>query len=356
MARRHFAIVQLCVWTLYGLIHYAAAVPAVPDAVRWHMAGWKLVRAATGCLTSSLLPLLYRRLPGGMERVPVVVVKVAAVSYGLGMLWSAFDRAVLVTVAASTPLEVYWSLFPRGFELDYVVMMLAWSGGYLAARYGALAGARQRDALAQEVAARDARLQALATQLHPHFLFNTLNSIRSLVDEDGVGAREMITRLATFLRHTLGARQLDTLGRELEAVRAYLAIETVRFADRLEATITSSADAEACLVPPLILQPLVENAIAHGSAPAAMPLRLSVRAEMVGTTLRVMVTNPGSLGDGHAAPREPPRLGLANVRARLAYAFGDRQRFALEERDGSVLATIEVEEAADAGAARADRG
>ena len=354
MGRWHFALLQLGVWTAYAAVHFAAALPAVAADEVPHLAGWKLVRAATGCLVSSFLPWIYRRVPGLLERPTPAALAVAVVSYGMGMLWTVVDRSVLVTVAANTPLDVNWERFPRGLELDYPFVMLAWSAGWLTARYRALAERRRREALEQEVAAREARLQALAARLHPHFLFNTLNSVRALAVEDAQGAREMISRLSDLLRHALEAREVETLGRELAAVRAYLGIQTVRFAHRLEAVVESSERAERCLVPALVLQPLVENAIEHGTPPPSEPLRVRVRAAVVGTTLRIEVESPGELSRAPGAPEADGR-GLAAVQARLARAFGERHAFSLVQRGGLVVATIEISGTADGGPARPDR-
>src|SRR5688500_20287104 len=99
----------------------------------------------------------------------------------------------------------------------------------------------------------------------------------------------MITRLSELLRHALEARDVEPVGRELAAVRAYLGIQAVRFAHRLEASVTAPPEAERCLLPALVLQPLVENAIEHGEATQPAPLRVEVRANTVGSTLRIEV-------------------------------------------------------------------
>ena len=354
MRRRAFILLQLSAWSLYGLVHYVAALPAVAERERWHLAGWKAIRALTGCLVSSALPFLYRRLPGGLERPGVVIVKATVVSYACGFLWAALDRSLLVTVVAMSPLDVNWDRFPRGFDLDYVFVLLAWSAAYLAARYSTLATERRRESLEQEVLARESQLQALAFQLNPHFLFNALNSIRALVSEDTERARTMITRLAAFLRHGLHAGDQSTVAEELEAARAYLAIEKARFEDSLETAIGSTAEADGCLLPTRLLQPLVENAVKHGASQPGEPLRVRVQATLVDELLCIEVSNDGMLAFG-PADSETPALGLANVRARLALAYAERHRFTLEARDGWVVARVEIRRPDRAAAARADR-
>src|SRR5436190_12647169 len=126
----------------------------------------------------------------------------------------------------------------------------------------------ERNALESQVSAREAEVRALRAQLNPHFLFNSLNSINSLIGGDPEGARRMCESLGDFLRRTLnlGAKDAVPLADELALVDRYLGIERVRFGDRLAIDRTVDADAAVCLVPPLLLQPLVENAIKHGVA------------------------------------------------------------------------------------------
>src|SRR6202007_707791 len=119
-----------------------------------------------------------------------------------------------------------------------------------------------------EILTRDAELRALKAQINPHFLFNRLNSIAALAVSDGARAREMCIRLSDFLRNTLGLgeRESVTWKDELELVRAYLDVEKVRFGSRLAVEMNVSGECAECQVPPLVLQPLIENAVKHGIA------------------------------------------------------------------------------------------
>jgi len=178
------------------------------------------------------------------------------------------------------------------------------------------ARAAERRALESQVATRDAELRALRAQLNPHFLFNSLNSINALVGSDPEAARRMCESLGDFLRQTLtlGARDAVTVGEELALVDRYLAIERVRFGERLKVEVRVEPAVEPCLVPPLLLQPLVENAIKHGIA-----------QRLEGGTVRIAaVRHEGSLvievendADPDAPSRRGEGVGLANVRRRL---------------------------------------
>ena len=181
--------------------------------------------------------------------------------------------------------------------------------------------AAQARVLETSILARDAELKALRAQINPHFLFNSLNSISALTSKDPAKAQEMCILLADFLRMTLGLgeKALVPLREEFELLQRFLAIEKVRFGDRLCVEAHVEAQAQACLVPPLILQPLVEHAIIPGIAglPAGGTVRLS--AECRGGQLRLSIENSV---DPDAAPSRKGGLGLTNVRQRLDARYG----------------------------------
>ena len=176
-------------------------------------------------------------------------------------------------------------------------------------------------ALESQVTAREAELKALRSQLNPHFLFNSLNSINALIGADPEGARRMCEGLGDFLRRTLqlGARESVTLADELALVDRYLAIEQVRFGERLRVERLIAPEALACELPPLLLQPLVENAIKHGIADRIEGGTVRISAGVEGDRLRIALENPV---DDDAPARAGEGLGLEIVRQRLAALGG----------------------------------
>lgn len=166
-----------------------------------------------------------------------------------------------------------------------------------------------------------ARLTALRAQLNPHFLFNTLHSVSALMTRDVAGARQMLTRLSDLLRLALegGAEQECTLREEMEFVGHYLAIQEIRFRDRLQVTRDLDADTLDARVPRLLLQPLVENAIEHALEPGDARTRVHIGAARVNGGLRLVVRDDGPGPEG-ALVHE--RIGLGNTRARLAGLYG----------------------------------
>jgi signal transduction histidine kinase len=194
---------------------------------------------------------------------------------------------------------------------------------------------READALAAELV--QARLQALRMQINPHFLFNTLNSISALIHQNPADADRMIVRLSELLRRTLdqGDTQEVPLREEIEFLKIYLEIEQVRFQERLSVGFNIEPGALELLVPHLILQPLVENAIRHGIEPREQPGRIEITARFVnGDTLELIVRDNGNGLPETGGAKSREGIGLANVRSRLAHLYGTAHEFQIGPADG----------------------
>ena len=201
------------------------------------------------------------------------------------------------------------------------------------------ARAAEQRALESQLAAREAELKTLRAQIEPHFLFNSLNSISALTTTDPVGARRMCSLLGDFLRATLrlGARERIPLAEELAMVQQFFDIERVRFGARLCYEQTAEPGLDRLLVPPLLLQPLAENAVNHGIAQMLDGGTVRLDASRAGDGLRIVVENPFD-GD---SPRSARRgVGLENVRRRLATEFGGRATLDVNDTDGRFRVTI----------------
>jgi two-component system LytT family sensor kinase len=235
--------------------------------------------------------------------------------------------------------ENFFFNLPNGF-LCYVTILLA--GTYHRHHQEEeLKISRLKAELAQaQLQMTQAQLQALKMQLQPHFLFNTLNSVSSMMDEDVEAAEEMLARLGDFLRLTLdnaGAQEV-TLQEELEFLRSYLEIERLRFSDRLTVQIEAEPETYEALVPNLILQPIVENAIRHGFMARVGHGRIEIHARRDNEWLRLEVKDngPGLQTDG---PEQRPArgLGFKLTRERLERLYATRQRFQLADAPGGGL-------------------
>ena len=241
-------------------------------------------------------------------------------------------------------LDFYRASFAGALTTNVLIYALVVIGSQALLNYEGRRAAEANEARLKALLA-EARLRALKTQLHPHFLFNTLHSINSLVAEDPAGAGRMIARLGDFLRLTLehSEQQFVTLGEEIEFLRCYLDIEQVRFHDRLTVEFDIEPAARSAEVPHLILQPIVENAIRHGVAPRAGPARIRVAARLAGRSLLLEVKDSGpGISPAPSGSVAGTGVGLSNVRARLEQLYSGRHRFELADGGGGLKVTLEV--------------
>jgi two-component system sensor histidine kinase AlgZ len=192
----------------------------------------------------------------------------------------------------------------------------------------------ERRALEFEIASREAELRALRAQIHPHFLFNSLNSINALIAAKPEEARQLCVRLADFLRRslTVGSRETIPLAEELDLAEQLFSIEKVRFGNRLSHAVVADDIARACAVPPLVLQPLVENAVTHGIAQMLDGGEIRIEAERRGEELRITIVNPR---DAETPGRKGTGIGLQNVKRRLFALHGDAAEVRVVPGDSS---------------------
>src|SRR2546421_10926457 len=259
----------------------------------------------------------------------------------LAILWSIKPpvRGELATIT-----NYYARHFGYGFYIDLIIALLIVIAVHALLYYqnfraSELAQSSLKTQLAQ------AQLRALKMQVHPHFLFNTLHSISSLVLDDPPKANSMIARLGDFLRLTLdhADHELVTLKEETEFLRAYLDIEQVRFGDRLKVAFEMEPMTLSAQVPHLILQPVVENAIQHAVAPRTAQSRIDIKAQRLDGLLKLEVKDNGPGIASKSDLLELRGVGLNNVRARLSQAYGSDFRFELTNgAEGGLTVTMEI--------------
>jgi hypothetical protein len=191
---------------------------------------------------------------------------------------------------------------------------------------------------------KEAELRALKSQVNPHFLFNSLNSLRALIDEDAPRAREVVTRLANILRYSLQSGQQPTvpLAQEIEVVKDYLALEQIRHEQRLRVSWSVAAESLAVPVPPMLLQTLVENAVKYGIGTRREGGEVAISADVQAGALRLRVVNPGELGSARGeSDVVSTGVGLRNAAERMTLLHGDRASLSLRaEPPGHVTAEV----------------
>jgi hypothetical protein len=269
-------------------------------------------------------PLHLAALPGLVGTQLGAAAITASIWIACGGAWARLLEALeLLPDGAARYLRVTPVLFGVG------VLLFLWAAVvyYLLISYEASREAEHR-ALEFQVLSRDAELKNLRAQIHPHFLFNALNSISALVTRDPDGARRLCVLLADFLRQSLtfGGREAIALREELALAEKLLSIETVRFGARLRYRVLADGAAGACLVPPLLLQPLVENAVTHGIAHLLDGGEIVLRARRDQGRLELSVENPR---DPEAPASRGAGVGLANVRKRVAAVYGPEGQVAV---------------------------
>ena len=216
-------------------------------------------------------------------------------------------------------------------------VMLAWSSLYFAVKYARLFREMRESALKSAAMAHEAQLKMLRYQLNPHFLFNTLNAISTLILERQTElANRMVTKMSSFLRYSLDndPMQKITLRQELEALQLYLDIEKVRFEERLSLDLDISEDSRRALIPSLLLQPLIENAIKYGIAQSEDGGHLRIAAKVFAGDLLIELSDDGpgvELVDGELPSSNG--VGLRNTRERLLALYGNRHSFRLSRTD-----------------------
>ena len=329
----------LCAWGLAGLALAWALV-----AVGW--AGWSNalcfalpVSVSFGFVAPSAyyicraLPVAQRRLVTSFATYGVASVVAGSVSWTMAMVWNQFcltldwdGAGVFLSTPLSTALWV-------GSAALYVVTLLVHD---MLITMDQMRQAQHRE-LQSRALARDAELQLLRAQVNPHFLFNSLNSISALTSIDPAGARSMTIALAQYFRQTLALAEHSTiaLAQEVAHCQCFLDIEMQRFGAKLQVDMQMEAAAADAQVPPMVLQPLVENAVKHGIANSSSGGTVRVQAVLHAGWIHITVSNPveGLPGDEAAGALDRPHkaglgLGLRTTQQRLQALYGDQARIA----------------------------
>ncbi|WP_190285711.1 sensor histidine kinase [Montanilutibacter psychrotolerans] len=329
-SKRLFWPLQIVGWLGYFILHFTTAMG---DGKPLSYVSASLSVAVCGFVITSLLRLGYRRLWG----LPVPLMAAAAI--GLLVLATALQMKLYVTIAFSycDDCEIRSIFGYLWYFTSTLYIILSWSGLYFGIKFALQLQQQKEAALRAQNAAHAAQIRMLRYQLNPHFLFNTLNAISTLVlDDKRDTAYRMVASLSAFLRHSLDSdpEQHVALTHEVDALNLYLGIEQVRFGERLQMAVDIEPAVRDALVPGLILQPLVENAIKHAVSKREEGGRIELIARLDDDMLDVHLRDDGpGLVDADVTSNGHARVGLANTRERLRVLFGERQRLAIRNRE-----------------------
>jgi two-component sensor histidine kinase len=336
--RRLFWMLQTGGWAVFWSAMFLAGVS------HWTLP-FTLVHKSSltlfGFLLTTLLRVPYSALRRREASLPLVMTIAVPLSCGLAAIWMAAHNLV---IGSYVDVDAARAAFPNFTNtICYAFVMIAWSLFYFAV-HSYLDRKQDRERLlTAERLAHEARLHALRLQLNPHFLFNTMNAISTLVaDRRNDEANEMLSRLSEFLRQTLdrGDTREIALADEVAFARQYLEIEKVRFGERLRVEVDVDPALATALVPPMILQPLVENAVRHAVLPSERGARVTIRARREGDAVMLSVRDDGD--DAPHAAAKDTGIGLSNTRQRLTELYGSRSEVKLERGDAGVTVSLRI--------------
>ena len=338
---RAFWILQSVGWAGYFVLR---TLSGIANAMGWTFVVHTALLTATGYSITLLMAALYRRLikmrPIFTWAISIVIVLLASASFSAIETWS---HATFVRPG----------LRPQGLEFFSAILLdfsllAAWSSLYYGINYYLLLEQQSDQLLRLEHQASNAQLAMLRYQLNPHFLFNTLNSISTLVLlKQTERANAMLSRLSSFLRYTLVNEPTAqvTVEQEVETLKLYLDIEKMRFEERLRPRFHIDPAVAHARLPSLLLQPLVENAIKYAVTPQEEGAEIAVEARKIGERVMITVADTGPGADGQALQpgQTSTAVGLANIRDRLAQAYGAEHRFETQTNiSGGFSVIIEI--------------
>ncbi len=351
LSRRDIVVI-VGFWAIYALLnitnHALDTRAFAPDATP--LSAWVLVSLQEAVLWAVLTPLVVS-LAGRagtarstrLVRVTMFVILGIGIALGVSLIGKGVRGALLAppTPPGSNPNRPHGPPLWFGFLNALVIYMGALAAGFARA-YSLRFRARREQATQLQAQLAEAHVDALRRQLDPHFLFNTLNAVASLVERDPRGVRRMISRLSELLRFSMeGAREPEiTLRRELDLLDRYIDIMQVRFQGRLHVERHVDERMLDMLVPSMILQPLVENAIKHGVEKMTDPGRISIGAGRESDALVLTVSDNGPGADHGAVERDG--IGLRNTTVRLEQLYGAAGRFTLTRHAGLTVAEVRV--------------
>ena len=325
-----FWSLQIGGWIAYAISQLAGTL--FYDSKYENMPGlFKVVAVATagGFLLTLQLRYLYHRL---WQRSPRITIPVALFCcYLFALVWRVMINSAYLKYTKDamewemkSPLE----FFSNAMHSSY--LLLCWSAIYFGIKYYMSLQQQQEATLRAAALAQEAQLKMLRYQLNPHFLFNTLNAISTLIlDSENRTANQAVVRLSEFLRYTLDQDPMKkvTLRQEIEAMNLYLTTERLRFGERLRLEFAVEERALEALVPSLLLQPLIENAVKYAVSPSESGGAVRVEGRARGSMLELVVTDDGPGLNTGAAPGAGRGVGLRNTRERLSVLYTDNHRF-----------------------------
>lgn len=344
-----FWVLQICGWMLYGVIYYLIYY-SYKDMDLPNIIGFSVTYVVAFAVTI-VMRKIYQKTDYQHRSILSVAGIVILTSISFAIIWIYVDRFVSYPIYGIEKFQmaldkitmrknigqIYWNSF----------ILFTWSTLYFLINFWRQWNEQIQRTEKAELLAHSAQLQMLRYQLNPHFLFNSLNSIRALILEDQDKARDMVTELAELLRYSLVSKNNGDVpfSEEIKAIKHYFAIEEKRYEENLQVSFEIDPLAEEYPIPSFLVHPLVENAVKYGMKTSGMPLRINIQAKVKDNELSIFVRNSGTWlsedDDGRSRPAGTG-TGLKNVKERLENRFPDNYTLTTSEEEGCVVMKISI--------------
>lgn len=341
--KKYFWILQLSGWFAFGLID--SYIKWVDNLRQMEYIIGSMITYFTGIIVTSILHNYYKRIE--LRSVFYSFLKVLGFSIPATIVWIIIDhifsipiwglRNIIFGYFALPWIEKFSSFFYN------LLLIIAWSGLYFGIKYTLVLNIQNEKIEKTQLLLELSQLKVLRYQLNPHFLFNSLSSLRMLIRKDSKRAEQMLNKIAEFLRYSLTGKNNNEvpLSEELKALQHYLEIEKIRFEEKIDFKYNIDPLAEDYPIPIFLIHPLIENAIKYGMDTSKEKLQIDLNAKVKDKTLTIEVCNSGEW-------IEPDKnnnsigMGLKNVQKRLDYAFPGNNSFSIDKSNGRVKITISV--------------
>lgn len=344
-----FWVLQISGWSLYGVIYYLIYY-SYKDMDLANTFGFAVTYMVAFLVTIAMRKI-YQKIDYQHRSILNVSGIVILTSITFAVIWIYLDRFVSYPIYGIEKFQqaldkitmrknigqIYWNSF----------ILFTWSTLYFLINFWRQWNEQVARTEKAELLAHSAQLQMLRYQLNPHFLFNSLNSIRALIQEDQTKARDMVTELAELLRYSLVSKNNGDVpfSEEITAIKHYFAIEEKRYEENLQVSFEIDPLAEEYPIPSFLVHPLVENAVKYGMKTSSMPLKINIQAKVKDNELSIFVRNSGTWLSEDAEERSRPAgtgTGLKNVKERLENRFPGNYKLTTSEEDDSVVIKISI--------------
>jgi two-component system LytT family sensor kinase len=337
-----FWVLQTVGWLLY--LAFISIADWVMGSLKPAMFAGYAASVAAAFLVTLSIRLYYRTIK--VQDHSIFSLSLRALLFSLAGAHVMAGISILIErVFPGPPLHATKLITYLAMAISWLAPILGWSALYFGIKFWQEWTLQKKKAEKARALAQTAQLQMLRYRMNPHFLFNTLNSIRALISENKASAKSMVTELSEYLRYALVSKNYETVPfkEEIESIRHYANIQKVRYENKLEISMEIDPKAEERPITSFLLHPLVENAIKFGMDTSPMPLRIRIKADILQGRLRIEVLNSGSWVE----PSDQDRgsgvgKGLDNVRRRLAEVYPGEHHFDIHEKEGTVQARLVI--------------